>query len=210
MLITFSGNHGSGKSTHAGLTLKFFKSSRANVKLIHIVDLSFLELVKRAFGNKTDRFGSNKDSDESKSRSMDNEKPMEYSGWIYSAVRMLLYKIDLAFFYVFLIFNRNKTIVCDRYLYDKVANFDLSKPFFRIYAKLYLFFVPKPDIAFYLDAENVYERKKEYRMEFYIEREESYKWLISRKVFSAVKSEGIEKTQKCIERIIFLSGLLKP
>lgn len=195
MIISFSGNHGTGKSTHSNLTAEFLRRSGFGVKVVHIVDLSLIESVKQMFGKRMNRgevAGMQK----------------EYSSLFSALGRMFLYKIDLLVFFLYLlyhrIFFRRTVLIFDRYFYDKLANFDLRSLFFRAYSICYLFFVPKPDVAFYLDADagTAYDRKKEYGFGFYEGREMAYSFLRKRVGFSVIGSDGVERTQKEIEKIL--------
>jgi hypothetical protein len=59
-------------------------------------------------------------------------------------------------------------IVCDRYLYDELANLNLRNPVERRYAALLARMVPRPDVALLLDADPVHarSRKPEYPLRF--------------------------------------------
>jgi thymidylate kinase len=59
-------------------------------------------------------------------------------------------------------------IVCDRYLYDELANLNLQNPVERRYATLLARVVPRPDVAFLMDADPVQarSRKPEYPLRF--------------------------------------------
>jgi thymidylate kinase len=59
-------------------------------------------------------------------------------------------------------------IVFDRFVYDELANLNLSNPLMRRYARLLLALVPQPDISYLLDADPVQARarKPEYPLDF--------------------------------------------
>lgn len=59
---------------------------------------------------------------------------------------------------------KNKTIISDRYYYDKVARMIYYGILNKQFAKIYLKLLPKPDLVFFLDvsAKKAFERKKEY------------------------------------------------
>jgi thymidylate kinase len=59
-------------------------------------------------------------------------------------------------------------IIMDRYIHDELANLPLENPLTRTYVRTVASLVPKPDIAFVLDAEPelAYARKPEYPLDF--------------------------------------------
>src|SRR6266550_4420654 len=61
-----------------------------------------------------------------------------------------------------------RVIVFDRYIYDQLATLPLEYAAARAYARWVLSFVPKPDVAYLLDAEPevARERKPEYPVDF--------------------------------------------
>jgi len=67
-------------------------------------------------------------------------------------------------------------IIFDRYIYDELANLPLSNPLTRAYVRLVDAIVPRPDIAFLLDADPVAAnaRKPEYPVDFMRENRARY------------------------------------
>ena len=67
-------------------------------------------------------------------------------------------------------------IILDRYLYDELANLPLTNPLSAAYARFLHALVPRPDIAFLLDAdpEAARARKPEYPVEFMRQCRQSY------------------------------------
>ena len=61
-----------------------------------------------------------------------------------------------------------KVIILDRYIYDELANLRLSNALSRSFVRMVHNFVPRPDIAFLLDADPAaaHARKPEYPVEF--------------------------------------------
>ena len=59
-------------------------------------------------------------------------------------------------------------IILDRYIYDELSNLNLSNPLSRAFVKFVHGFVPRPDLAYLLDADPVaaYARKPEYPVDF--------------------------------------------
>jgi hypothetical protein len=67
-------------------------------------------------------------------------------------------------------------IVFDRYIYDELANLPSQYRVIRVYVRLLLMFIPKPDLAFLLDAEPEAAtlRKPEYPLEFVRHNRDAY------------------------------------
>jgi len=64
--------------------------------------------------------------------------------------------------------SRPDVIICDRYIYDELANLSLRWPLVRAYVRLVLKLVPKPQIRYLLDADPpaAFARKPEYPLAF--------------------------------------------
>ena len=67
-------------------------------------------------------------------------------------------------------------VIFDRYIYDELANLNLSNPAIRVYVRLIMKIVPKPDISYLLDADpaKAFARKPEYPIEFLHSNRKSY------------------------------------
>lgn len=67
-------------------------------------------------------------------------------------------------------------IICDRYIYDELANLELRGPFARAYVRMIMKLVPAPHISYLLDADPVqaFKRKPEYPLAFLFVNRESY------------------------------------
>jgi thymidylate kinase len=72
--------------------------------------------------------------------------------------------------------SRADVVICDRYIYDELANLPLDRWFARAFARLALWVSPKPDAAFLVDADPVaaWARKPEYPLEFLERNRQSY------------------------------------
>ena len=70
-------------------------------------------------------------------------------------------------------------VIFDRYIYDELANLPLQTRAVRAYIRLLLKFVPKPDVAYVLDADpfQARARKPEYPIEFLHVNRDSYRVL---------------------------------
>ena len=67
-------------------------------------------------------------------------------------------------------------LICDRYAYDELVNLGLRNPLVRIYVRLILRLVPRPDVRYLLDADPIQARarKPEYPLDFLYNCRESY------------------------------------
>jgi thymidylate kinase len=67
-------------------------------------------------------------------------------------------------------------VICDRYIYDELANLPLNRWFARAFVRMALWISPQPDAAFLIDADPVAARarKPEYPLEFLRRNRESY------------------------------------
>ena len=99
--------------------------------------------------------------------------------WYLLAVRSVLYVMDAL--NLWRVVEKVRTgdaavIVFDRYIYDQLATLPLEYSVMRAYARLILQFVPKPDVAYLLDAEPqvARDRKPEYPLDFLHKYRSSY------------------------------------
>ena len=71
---------------------------------------------------------------------------------------------------------RTNVLLFDRYIYDELANLPLERLAVRAYVRFVLFFAPRPDRAYVLDADPVEarRRKPEYPLEFLFRNRQAY------------------------------------
>jgi len=91
-------------------------------------------------------------------------------------------------------------IIFDRYIYDQLATLPLQLPAARAYAHAVLKLVPKPDIAYLLDAEPAVarERKPEYPLDFLHEYRDSYHRLRDLAGMTMIPPTGIDEAHNAI------------
>lgn len=67
-------------------------------------------------------------------------------------------------------------VIFDRYIYDELANLPLERRLARLFLRLVLWLIPKPDVAYFIDADPVAARarKPEYPLDFIRRNREAY------------------------------------
>jgi|ERR1051326_5712393 thymidylate kinase len=168
LLISFSGLDGSGKSTQienlrsalhaAGLTstlLAFWDDV--------VVGVSYREaFVHKVYKSERGIGAPGKPV---------NRRDKNMRGWHLTLARHFLYLLDsVSLCRVVARAKRSgvNVIILDRYIYDELSNLNLSNPLSRAFVKFVHSFVPRPDIAYLLDADPVaaHARKPEYPVDF--------------------------------------------
>jgi len=112
------------------------------------------------------------------------DKPIErrdknVSSWPAMAMRLFFYLFDalsLTFKHAKAKGSTADVVIFDRYIYDEFANLPLQKRFVRLYVRMMMKLVPKPDVAYIIDADPVQARirKPEYPYEFLQRNRASY------------------------------------
>jgi thymidylate kinase len=175
-LVSFSGIDGAGKSTQieafcgylreSGLQLSLFKFWDDVVALARFREHASLRAFKGDKGvGSPDRPIVRRDKN--------------VRSWYLTAFRLLLYLFDAVNLCSVVARSADSGvdfIVFDRYIYDELANLPLQNRLIRFYVRLLLLFIPKPDLAFLLDAdpEAATLRKPEYPLEFVRLNREAY------------------------------------
>jgi len=168
ILISFSGMDGAGKSTQIDNLRSIAESYGLKVVVLtfwdHVVTLSRYRegFVQKVFKSESGVGEPGKPV---------NRRDKNVRGWHMNLVRHGLYTLDAAHL-PFVIAGAQRTgadvIIMDRYIHDELANLPLNNPLTRVYVRTVASLVPKPDIAFVLDAEPelAYARKPEYPLDF--------------------------------------------
>jgi thymidylate kinase len=103
-------------------------------------------------------------------------------------------------------------VIFDRYIYDELANLPLKGPLTRSFVSLLLKFVPKPDIAYLIDADPVaaLARKPEYPLDFLYRNREAYLSLACLTgAIALIEPQSVEAMATTI-RSVFLQKLSGP
>jgi thymidylate kinase len=166
-LISFSGVDGSGKSTQIEHTRALLEASGRSVRLLAFWDdVVVLCRYREGFVHKV--YGSERGIGAP-------GKPVERRDknvrrWYLTLARHGLYFLDAL--HLWWVVRRERAsadvLILDRYIYDELANLPLGSRLTRAYIRLVHAIVPRPDVAFVLDAdpEAARARKPEYPVEF--------------------------------------------
>ena len=201
LLITFSGLDGSGKSTQIANLLDHLRGAG-----LKVVTLAFWDDVvvgkpyREGFVHKV--YGSEKGI--GAPGKPVNRQDKNVRKWYLSIARHGLYLLDAVHLCEVVARARRghpDVIVMDRYLYDELANLPLQNPVSRGFAKAMHGLVPRPDVAYFLDADPVAARarKPEYPVDFMIKSRAAYKQLAALlKMITIVPAGGIEEMKAAV------------
>lgn len=175
-LVSFSGIDGAGKSTQIDALCRHLSDAGLRHSVLTFWDdivvlSSFREHVSlRAFQGEKG-VGT-------------PEKPVarrdkNVASWYLTAFRMILYALDAL--HLRSVASRTTQsgadyVIFDRYIYDEFANLPLQRSLVGLYVRLLLRIIPKPQVAFLIDAdaEAATIRKPEYPLEFARRNREAY------------------------------------
>lgn len=167
-LISFSGVDGAGKGTQIESLCAQLKAAGLHVLLITFWDdVATLTRMREATGHKLFKG----DKGVGSPTAPINRRDKNVRSWPMSGVRLGLYFLDALSLRATIakaLDSGADFVICDRYIYDELANLTLSNPVARAYVRLIMKLVPKPDISYILDADPVQtrERKPEYPLDF--------------------------------------------
>jgi len=176
LLVTFSGIDGSGKSTNIATLTSWLTGAGLRVQEAtfwdNVVVLSRLreKLTRKLFRGETGVGAP--------------ERPVQRRDknlhpWYVTSGRcgfFLLDAIHLRWLAKQMLSSEADVVIFDRYLYDQLAILPIQQKAVRIYARLLCKLVPRPDIAYLLDAdpEAACIRKPEYPLQFLKQYRRSY------------------------------------
>ena len=130
------------------------------------------------------------------------------TSWYVTAIRLFFYLLD-AYSLRVAVAGWQDTgvdfVIFDRYIYDELANLPLDNRLMRLYVRLLVSLIPRPDIAFVVDADPdaAYRRKPEYPLEFVRKNRDSY-IALSRVVrgMTVLPARSVEETNAKIKESV--------
>jgi thymidylate kinase len=168
LLITFSGIDGCGKSTNIATLTSWLTGAGLRVRAAAFWDdvVVFPGLRQRL----THRLFHGETGVGAPERPV-QRRDKNLHPWYVSAGRCVFFLLDaihLRWLATRMLRSEADVIIFDRYLYDQLAILPIRQKAVRIYARLLCKLVPRPDIAYLLDAdpEAAFLRKPEYPLEF--------------------------------------------
>jgi thymidylate kinase len=176
LLVSFSGLDGSGKSTQIENLIAYLEARGVAVKTLAfwddvVVGTRYREgFVHKVYGSERGVGAPDRPV---------NRRDKNVRKWYLSLARHFLYLADAIHLRVVVRKARwmpIQAIVMDRYIYDELANLPLSNRLSRLFVRLIARLVPRPDVAYLLDAdpEAARARKPEYPVDFMRECRASY------------------------------------
>jgi thymidylate kinase len=169
LLISFSGMDGSGKTTQIANLLGVLHAAGLKTRLFAfwdnvVVAAKYREgFVHQVFKSERGVGAPGKPV---------NRRDKNVRGWHLSLARHFLYLLDAIHLRRVIARERRRTgaqvIVLDRYIYDELVNLNLRNPLSRAFVRFVHHMVPRPGIAYLLDADPdaAWARKPEYPLDF--------------------------------------------
>jgi thymidylate kinase len=205
-LVTFSGLDGSGKSTQIEHLMKCLAARGSSTRLVVFWDdVVVLSRYRESFVHRVYK----------SQRGIGTPgKPVERRDknvrrWYLNLVRHVLYLADaLHLAWVVARSRRSaEVLIFDRYIYDEWANLPLENALTRWYVRLVDAIVPRPEVAFLLDAEPAAARtrKPEYPVEFLQQCRSSYKKLaVLVGTMTLIPPLPLAKTKQQVESLFWI------
>lgn len=201
MIVSFSGNDGSGKTTLGKALIKVLKDKKIRIEYRHEYDYVFIKHIFKLIGQK-------RVTKERQKYLIDQkEDPSKYSGQKLTVAQKLwpyiVWADNLFTVLYYKIFYRNRVIFLDRYPYDMYLSFQYMGRANWLIRKLFLS-IPKADVQmiFYANPATAMERKKadhEYPLDFYVTQLKRYKEIARlKKIETHNTEEPLEETIRFI------------
>lgn len=127
--------------------------------------------------------------------------------WYMTVFRLFLYMLD-AFSLSIAVSRKAESdtdfLIFDRYIYDELANLPMKNRAVRLYLRTLLRFIPRPDVALFLDAdpEAATIRKPEYPLEFVRRNRDAYHRISSLVDMTVVPPLSLEQTTGLIDELV--------
>jgi thymidylate kinase len=175
-LISFSGIDGAGKSTQIDALCRHLTNSGLRYSLLTFWDdVVVLPGFREHMSLRAFKGGKGVGTPEKPIARRDKN----VTSWYLTALRMILYALDAL--HLRSVVSRTAQsggdfVIFDRYIYDEFANLPFQRSLVRLYIRMLLRIIPKPHVAFLVDAdaEAATIRKPEYPLEFARRNREAY------------------------------------
>jgi thymidylate kinase len=212
ILVSFSGVDGSGKSTQIENLRAQLEARGLRTRLLAfwdnvVVGCGLREgFVHKAYGSQRGVGAPGKPVE---------RRDKNVRRWYLTLSRYILYFADaLHLAWVARVRRKGKdcdVLIFDRYIYDELVNLPLASRFTRWYVRLVTALVPRPNIAYLLDADPdaARERKPEYPLEFMRQCRRAYKDLaLMLRSLTFIPALPLEDAKARVEHAFWLTAAL--
>jgi thymidylate kinase len=204
MILTFSGIDGAGKSTQI-FELQFWLSRCGlRTKLVAFWDdIAALSRFREFASHKVFKGDPGIGSPDNPA----NRRDKNVTSWPLTIARFFFYFVDALRLRLKMhaVKKNSDVVIFDRYIFDELANLPLTNVRGRAFARLILKLVPKPEIAYLIDAdpEAARARKPEYPLEFLHHNRQAYIHLAELAGdITIITATSVERTQAKIRQAI--------
>lgn len=166
--VSFSGIDGAGKSTQIARLRARLQDTGMRVVLVTFWDdVARLKRIREGAGHTLFKGEKGVGSPDKPV----NRRDKNVRSWPMSVVRLGLYFVDAISLRATVgkaLRSGADFVICDRYIYDELANLNLGNPASRAYVRMIMKLVPRPNVSYFLDADPVAARarKPEYPLDF--------------------------------------------